>query len=723
MTNNESKELMQQLVNELNKASDAYYNGRDEIMSNKEWDAKFDQLAALEAETGIVLLDSPTKKVSADDTKGKKVQHEFPALSLAKTKLVSELEKWAESRIVHMSWKLDGLTLVLTYDNGKLTRIVTRGNGTIGTDITKLKDGIRNVPKTIAFPGHLVVRGEAVISYEDFNRINSEIENEEDRYKNPRNLAAGTLNLDDIEEVKRRNISLISFTPVYMDKNAMSEEDAARFDVNSWSDRMDYLDKLGFTTVERMECDRHTMEQEVRTFTDRINDFPYPVDGLVICYDDWAYSQSGSVTGHHATRSGFAFKWQDETAETVIRDIEWSDSRTGLFNPVAVFDPVELCGTTVSRASLFNLSYVNMKDIKIGDRVTVFKANMIVPQVDENFDAEEFNMDTSLSETFKRYNIPTVCPHCGRNLGLYKTDNAVTVKCINSSCPAKLIGQLTHFCERDCMNVMGISKSKLQQLIDFGIVTDLPSLLNLYTEYNITGDISFTDEFGTDQLLSKQDGWGKDSVTNLAKGLQDACEHANFIGFMHAMGIPNVGKGQAKLLAPAIINWVRENPDGAAESISSQDNLVDALAVMVYNEYDFTQIDGFGEIIADSLTSWVDDKLVGPWCRYEPDTDVTDALKYIRFIDTYEDYVKDTSGSPIDGKTFVITGSVNYYANRDALKAEIESLGGKVSGSVSKNTDYLINNDVTSTSGKNKKAKELGVAIISEDDYRNLIGN
>lgn len=715
------KERMQYLIQKLNEASDAYYNGRDEIMSNKEWDTMFDELTALEEETGIILPESPTQKVSADDTKGKKIQHEFPALSLAKTKLVSELEKWAENLIVYMSWKMDGLTLVLTYDNGKLTRIVTRGNGTIGTDITKLKDGIRNVPQTIAYSGHLVVRGEAVISYEDFNRINSEIENENDRYKNPRNLASGTLNLDDIEEVKRRNVSLIAFTPVYMDENAMNEEDAARHDVNSWGARMDYLDKLGFTTVERVECDRHSIEQEVRAFTDRIETFPYPVDGLVICYDDWAYSQTGSVTGHHATRAGFAFKWQDETAETVIRDIEWSDSRTGLFNPVAVFDPVELCGTTVSRASLFNLSYVNEKDIKIGNRVTVFKANMIIPSVDQNLDAEEFDMDAeSLEETFKRYNIPASCPHCGRNLGLYKTDNAVTVKCINSSCPAKLIGQLTHFCERDCMNVMGVSKAKLQQLIDLGIVEDLPSLLNLYTEYNITGHITFTNEFGDDELLEDQEGWGKESVANLAKGLQDACEHANFIGFMHAMGIPNFGKGQAKLLAPAIIKYARENPDDLF--LSSQDNLVDVLAAMVWNGYDFTKIDGFGDVIANSLTVWVEQKLIDPWYRGRTDSDVTDALKYITFVDTYDDYVKDTADSPIEGLTFVVTGDVHIFKNRKEVEAKIEELGGKLSGSVSKKTNYLINNDVTSTSGKNQKAKELGVPIISEEDFCKMIG-
>lgn len=711
------KKRMEQIIEKLNTASDAYYNGRDEIMSNKEWDALFDELASLEAETDIILPDSPTQKVSADSTKGSKEKHEFPALSLAKTKDVKDLVKWADNRMVWLSWKLDGLTLVATYDNGKLSKLLTRGNGTVGTNITHKASAIHGIPASIPYKGHLVVRGEALISYEDFERINMGLE-EGEKYSNPRNLAAGTLNLDDLDEIRQRNVALIAFTPVFIDTSRSDFPE----NMSSWGDRMDFLSQMGFEVVDHVACE--TADQLIHSvgqFTDMVTDFPFPVDGLVICYEDWEYSQTGSVTGHHATRAGYAFKWQDETAETVIRNIEWSDSRTGLFNPVAVFDPVELCGTTVSRASLFNLSYVNEKDIKIGDRVTVFKANMIIPQIDENLDREEFDLNASLEEISRRYNLPTTCPHCGYPLGLYETDGTTTVRCANPRCHAKIIGELVHFCERDGMNIKGLSKAKLEQLLTLGIIKDIPSLLNLPREYNSTGHISFTNKYGDDELLEYQEGWGKESVANLVREIQYACAHANFIGFMYAMGIPNFGKGQAKLLAPAIIRCARENPE-ISEVTSSQDDFLDALSAMVWDGYDFTQIEGFGEVIANSLTDWVERKLIGPWIKGECDTDVTNALKYITFVDTYADYVKDTSGSPIEGLTFVVTGDVHIFKNRKEVEAKIEELGGKLSGSVSKNTSYLICNDKTTGSSKMQKAKVLGIPVLSEEEFCSLIG-
>lgn len=711
------KKRMENIVAKMNEASEAYYNGKDEIMSNKEWDAMFDELTALEKETGVILPDSPTQRVGADDeTVGEKEPHEFPALSLAKTKSVKDLAKWADKRNVWMSWKLDGCTAVATYDDGKLTKLLTRGDGIIGTNITKKAPAINGIPIGVPFRGHLVVRGEILISYDDFKRINDEIEDEEKKYKNPRNLASGTLNLDDTYEIARRNLVMIAFTPVFIEESVKEYD----LDMNRWGERMGFLSSLGFKTVTAMPVTAGSVGQFQRTidwFTEKVSEFEYPVDGLVICYDDWGYSQTGSITGHHATRAGYAFKWKDETKETVIRDIEWSDSRTGLYNPVAVFDPVELCGTTVSRASLFNLSYVNEKDIKVGDRVTVFKANMIIPCIDENMDAEKFDMFADMMGAFTRYNIPEKCPHCGRSLEPSRTDRAVTVKCTNPGCPAKLIGRLVHFCERDCMNIMGLSEAKLQQLIDLGIVTDIPSLLDLSCQYATTGTITFTNEFGVDERLENQDGWGKESVANLAESINKARSNATFVRFMHAMGIPNFGKGQAKLLAPVIADWILKNPDEEAVY-----DLMGGLAAMVWSGYDFTRVDGFGEVIAGELTKWVDENLVDVYCRHMPETEVSKTLKYITFTDTYKDYIKDTTDSSIAGLTFVITGDVHIFANRKELQDKIESLGGKATGSVSKKTSYLINNDTESTSGKNKKAKELGIPIISEEEFCKLAG-
>ena len=445
-----------------------------------------------------------------------------------------------------------------------------------------------------------------------------------------------------------------------------------------------------------------------------------PVDGLVLCYEDWDYSLTGGVTGHHATRAGYAFKWPDEAVETKVVDIEWSDSRTGLFNPVAIFEPVRLCGTTVTRASLSNLSIVKEKDIKIGDRITVYKANMIIPCVEANKDADVQDTD-DWDFICERHNIPKICPHCGRPLTVKTSQNAELVICLNPDCSAKLIGSMVHFCERDCMNIMGVSEKKLQQLINLGVIESISDLVDLPMRYHASGNnLIFVDEFGDDCNLAKQTGWGEGSVSNLVTGIETACKNATFIKFIHAMGIPNFGRGQAKLLAPVVVKWMKQNEDTPGMLFASETDMLYALGCMVENGYDFTTVDGFGDVIASSLTTWVQKNLV-PYVDGVMN-ETGRILQCLTFTDKPEDYIKETSGSPVDGKTFVVTGDVHIFKNRKEVETKIEELGGKLSGSVSKKTDYLINNDIESTSSKNQKAKTLGIPIITEEQFCEMIG-
>ena len=398
-------------------------------------------------------------------------------------------------------------------------------------------------------------------------------------------------------------------------------------------------------------------------------------------------------------------------------DIEWSDSRTGLFNPVAIFEPVRLCGTTVTRASLSNLSTVKKKDIKIGDRITVYKANMIIPCVEDNKDADV--QDTNdWNFICERHNIPKICPHCGRPLTVKTSQNAELVICLNPDCSAKLIGSMTHFCERDCMNINGVSEKKLQQLIDLGVIESISDLVDLPMRYHASGNnLIFVDEFGDDCNLANQTGWGEGSVLNLVTGIETACKNATFIKFLHAMGIPNFGRGQAKLLAPVVAKWMKRHNDMHNDIT----DMLSALSFMVEREYDFTTVDGFGEIIVGSLTTWAEHNLL-PYEMYGVMNEIGRILQCLTFTDKPEDYIKETSGSPVDGKTFVVTGDVHIFKNRKEVEVKIEELGGKLSGSVSKKTDYLINNDIESTSSKNQKAKTLGIPIITEEQFCEMIG-
>ena len=708
---------MQDIINQMNEASAVY--GKDAIMTDHKWDDLYNQLTDLEEESGIILPESPTQSVGAEeeeDIPGEKVEHEFSALSLAKNKDIKKHIKWAQGRKCFVSWKEDGMTLVVTYDNGNLTRIVTRGDGYVGTDITRLKDVIKGILPKIDYKGHLVVRGECVISYPDFKRVNESLPAGVKLYDNTRNLVSGTLKLSDEEVIKDRNPQFIAFTLRYLDDESVLDAVGLR---NSWETRQLFLKKLGFNIVsyKPVEHPETDLQSGIDEFTAEGEQYEMPVDGLVLCYEDWDYSLTGGVTGHHATRAGYAFKWPDEAVETKVVDIEWSDSRTGLFNPVAIFEPVRLCGTTVTRASLSNLSTVKKKDIKIGDRITVYKANMIIPCVEDNKDADVQDTD-DWNFICERHNIPKICPHCGRPLTVKTSQNAELVICLNPDCSAKLIGSMAHFCERDCMNIMGVSEKKLQQLIDLGVVESISDLVDLPMRYHASGNnLIFVDEFGDDCNLANQTGWGEGSVLNLVTGIETACKNATFIKFLHAMGIPNFGRGQAKLLAPVVAKWMKRHNDMHNDIT----DMLSALSFMVEREYDFTTVDGFGEIIVGSLTTWAEHNLL-PYEMYGVMNEIGRILQCLTFTDKPEDYIKETSGSPVDGKTFVVTGDVHIFKNRKDVEVKIEELGGKLSGSVSKKTDYLINNDIESTSSKNQKAKTLGIPIITEEQFCEMIG-
>jgi len=644
--------LMKQWVEKLNLASEAYYNGKGELMTDYEWDSLFDQLKALEDETGVILPDSPTNKVSEDTISGQKEAHEFAALSLAKTKQVSELEKWADGRPIWMSWKLDGLTLVVTYDNGKLTKIVTRGNGHIGTNITHLAPAISGVLKQIPEKGHLVIRGEAVISYEDFERFLIETEGD---YANPRNLASGSLTLRDVDEVKQRRIQWIPFTLVYTER-----------DILSWGERMDYLDGMGFHTVERQCISHPTLEniqQDIDVFTKKVTDKinPYPVDGLVITYDDTAFAATGSVTGHHATRAGYAFKWQDEHADTVLDHIEWSCAANTI-SPVAVFQPVELEGTTVRRASLCNIS--ECERLGIGDKGTklqVIKANKIIPKI------------IKITEKIGVLTIPDACPVCGAPSQITESESGTkTLHCTNLDCTAKQLKKFTRFVSKEGINIDGISEQTVSTFINEGWIKEYADFFHLKEHaYQIT---TF-------------EGFGKKSVTNLLESIEKS-RKTDGRHLLYALNIPLCGGDVAKRLLGKY--QVKE--------------LIEAARTSLFDD-EFASIDGIGPEKSAKFIAWFHD-----------DKNYSRVQRLLDELEVQEEEQAEV-GTKCQGQTFVITGDVHHYKNRNELKAYIESQGGKVTGSVSKSTTYLINNDAESQSTKNKKAHQLGIAIITEDQF------
>lgn len=643
---------MKSLVERLNQASDSYYNGKGELMTDYEWDALFDQLKRLEEETGEILPDSPTNRVSEDSIVGKKEEHEFAALSLAKTKQVSDLVKWAEDRPIWISWKLDGLTLVVTYDGGKLTKIVTRGNGHIGTNITHLAPAISGIPATISENGHLVVRGEAVISYTDFEQFIIESEGD---YANPRNLASGSLTLKDIEEVKQRHIQWIPFTLVYTER-----------ELTSWGERMQMLKDLRMNPVERERIDHPTTENiqlEIDKFTEKVTSKknPFPVDGLVICYDDTAYAATGSVTGHHATRAGFAFKWQDEHADTVLDHIEWSCAASTI-TPVAVFKPVELEGTTVQRASLCNVS--ECERLGIGDkgtRLQVIKANKIIPKV------------INITEVVGSFVIPAECPVCHATAVVRESESGTkTLHCTNAACPAKQLKKFARFVSKEGINIDGISEQTVWKFINHGFIRE-------YADFYKLKNYAFE--------ISCFEGFGKKSVSNLLESVEKS-RHTDGRHLLYALNIPLCGGDVAKKLLSRY--KVKE--------------LIETARLSMFDD-EFASIDGIGPEKSAKFIAWFKDDI-----HFQHVQHLLSEL-------IIEEQEPVETGNKCQGLTFVVTGDVHHYKNRNELKAYIESQGGKVTGSVSKSTNFLINNDAASQSSKNKKAHELNIPIITEDEF------
>ena len=639
---------MRELIDKLNEANKAYYAEDREIMSNYEYDALYDELVKLEESTGITMSDSPTVNVgysSVDELP--KERHDKPMLSLGKTKDREELKSWLGDKEGLLSFKLDGLTIVLTYEEGRLKKAVTRGNGEVGEVITANAMVFKNVPHKISYKGRLILRGEAVIKYSDFEKINSEIEDADAKYKNPRNLCSGSVRQLNNEITAKRNVYLYAFSLV----------EAADEDFNNSREcQFNFLKKQGFDVVHYVRVDSSNILEEIENYSKLVTEYDIPSDGLVLTYDDIAYGESLGRTAKFP-RNSIAFKWQDEIRETVLRQIEWSPSRTGLINPVAIFDPVELEGTTVSRASVHNVSIVRELKLGIGDHITVYKANMIIPQI-----AENLTQSGDLT-------IPNTCPACGGETKLIKDSMAWTLNCTNPDCPAKQIKSFALFTSRDAMNMEGISENTLEKLLATGILSDFTDLYKLSEHKDV---------------IVALEGFGEKSYEKMIDSIE-ASRNTTLPRVLYALGIPGIGVANAKV----ICRHFEYNPEYIINADADE----------------LSEVEGIGEILAKGIVDYFSlEKNKKLFC---------DILKELRL----EEVKVDRSNDMVNGRSFVITGSLNTYANRDELKAKIESLGGKVTGSVSAKCECLINNDVASTSSKNKKAKELGVRIISEEDF------
>lgn len=632
-----------ELTEKLRQAARAYYQESREIMTNQQYDDLYDELKALEEETGITLAGSPTVTVGYEVlSELAKETHPERMLSLDKTKDPDQLVSWLGAQEGILSWKLDGLTIVLTYRDGRLLKAVTRGNGQVGEVVTSNARTFINLPQTIDFKGELVLRGEAVISYADFARINEEIADESSKYKNPRNLCSGSVRQLSSEITAGRSVRFMAFGLV----SAAGEEFALR------SEQLDWLSARGFEVVEHMKVSAATIKEAIADYEARIEENPLPSDGLVLILNDIAYGRSLGTTAKFP-RDSIAFKWKDEVRQTVLREIEWSASRTGLINPIAVFDPVELEGTTVSRASVHNVSVMRELKLGVGDQISVYKANMIIPQIKENF-TQSNNAP-----------VPAVCPVCGQATRLDNENGVETLVCPNPDCQAKQIKSFTLFVSRDALNIDGLSEMTLEKLIGRGLVREPADLFRL-------------DRFKEE--ITAMEGFGEKSFENLQKSIEKA-RHTTPERLLYSLGIAGIGKANARLIARHCHNsWQ---------------------AIQELSFAELTEIDGIGEVMAESFCAYFAD---------EKNRRLLAALLPQLSLDESE----EESGSTLAGLTFVITGSLEHYENRDALKAQIEKAGGKVAGSVSSKTSYLINNDTASASAKNKKAKELGVPVIDE---------
>lgn len=642
---------IKELVEILNKAGKAYYSKGVEEMSNFEYDALYDELVQLEKKTGCVLSDSPTVNVGYEVlSELPKERHESPMLSLDKTKSVDDLISWLGEQKALLSWKLDGLTIVLTYDNGELQKAVTRGNGEVGEIITNNARVFKNIPVTIPFKEKLVLRGEALITYSDFEKINEKIPEADAKYKNPRNLCSGSVRQLNNKITKERNVNFFAF-------NLVSAENVDF--KNSRKEQFEWLKTQGFDVVEYKEVRKDNLADTVAWFEKAITTNDFPSDGLVILYDDIAYGDSLGRTAKFP-RNSLAFKWTDETANTVLRQIEWSASRTGLINPVAIFDTVELEGTRVTRASVHNISIMESLKLGIGDTIQVFKANMIIPQIASNL-TQSGNID-----------IPKKCPVCGGDTQIKEINEVKTLYCTNPDCQAKHVKSFAHFVSRDAMNIDGLSEATLEKFIQKGFLKKFKDLYHL-------------DRYSDD--IIDMDGFGQKSYDNLIASCNRS-KNTTLSKVIYGLGIANVGLSNAKMI-------VRQ--------LKTVENIINC------QRQELESIDGVGSVIADTFVTY-----------FENENNKKAFLELLEELNIEQE--EGQSANTLEGKIFVITGSLNHFDNRGQLKELIESLGGKVTGSVTSKTSYLINNDSKSSSLKNKNAKKLNVPIITEDEFIEMSG-
>ena len=650
--NKSKKARMQELVELLNKAGRAYYQNAEEIMSNYEYDRLYDELLKLEEELGLTLSNSPTANVGYEVlSELPKERHERPMLSLDKTKDVEELKRFVGDQKALMSWKMDGLTIVLTYREGRLFKAVTRGNGEVGEVVTNNARVFKNIPLQIAYQGQLILRGEAVIGYKDFEKINEEIEDVDARYKNPRNLCSGSVRQLNNEITAKRNVKFYAFSLV--------EAEGVDF-YNSRASQMNWLIEQGFEVVEFQEVTRDTVEAEVLKFSEKIAQNDFPSDGLVLVYDDIAYGQSLGRTSKFP-RDSFAFKWADELRETRLLEIEWSPSRTGLINPVAIFEPVELEGTTVSRASVHNISIMEELELGVGDTIEVYKANMIIPQIARNLTRSGVK------------DIPKNCPVCRGRTEVRQVSNAKALYCINPDCQAKHVKSFALFVSRDALNIEGLSEATLEKFISMGYIREYADIFHL-------------DRYREE--IQTMEGFGEKSYQNLIDSIEKA-RTTTLPRVIYGLGIANIGLANAKMIC--------------------KEFQYDLEAMLKATVEELNAISGIGEVIATAFVDYFSDNVHRKRLRN---------LLAELIIPKEE---ADSAAQIFNGVNFVITGSVEHFANRNEVKELIESLGGKVTGSVTSKTNYLINNDVTSTSSKNKKANDLGIPIISEETFLKMV--
>ena len=657
MNYQDKKDRMRELIDKLNEASKAYYAEDREIISNFEYDALYDELQEMERETGVVLAGSPTARVGFEAVEElPKERHERPMLSLDKTKDREALSEWLGEKSGLLSWKLDGLTIVLTYRGGKLEKAVTRGNGEIGEVITGNARVFKNIPLQIAFAGELILRGEAVITYSDFERMNGEIEDVSARYKNPRNLCSGSVRQLDNRIAAQRNIRFYAF--------GLVKAEGADFE-NSREREFAFLSEQGFEVVEYRRVTADTVAEAIDYYEKKIEHYDVPSDGLVLIYDDIAYGESLGRTSKFP-RNAIAFKWQDEIRETELLEIEWSPSRTGLINPVAIFKPVELEGTTVSRASVHNISILRALKLGLGDRITVYKANMIIPQIAENL---------TCSDSLE---IPPHCPACGGKTEIRQVADAMSLYCTNADCAAKKIKSFAHLVSRDALNIDGLSEATLEKFIGRGFIHEFADIFHLdrYRE-----EIVAMEGFGEKSyrnLIEKEpaDGGKESSIEN--------ARHTTLPRFLYALGIAGIGIANAKMICREFGDDFEKMLEANAERLS--------------------EIDGVGEVLAGAFVSW-----------FRDEENLRKAKALFRELEIEKR--EQTEDGSLTGKNFVITGNLARFENRNAMKEAIEARGGKVTGSVTKKTECLINNDIASSSSKNRKAKELGIPILTEEDF------